>query len=190
MKKQKGTFILFLVLILLMAGAYLLYQSLSKQYTPDPLSNQETGTDSSSASSAPPAADFTVFDTDGNEVSLSDFLGKPVVLNYWASWCGPCQSEMPDFQSAYEELGEEIQFLMVNVTTGRETLDSAQEFISSSDYTFPVFYDLDLDASTAYGIYSLPTTYFIDTEGYAVAQARGAINAEILQEGIDLIYSE
>ena len=68
------------------------------------------------------APDFTVYDSQGTAVRLSDYRGTPVVLNFWASWCGPCQREMPDFDAVYQQLGEEVQFLMVNVTDGsRET---------------------------------------------------------------------
>ncbi|MBQ4347432.1 MAG: TlpA family protein disulfide reductase, partial [Firmicutes bacterium] len=87
------------------------------------------------------APDFTVYDSEGNAVMLSDFIGKPIVLNFWASWCGPCKMEMPEFNEAYAELGEDIQFLMVNVTTGRETQESASAFIEENGYSFPVFYD-------------------------------------------------
>ena len=131
--------------------------------------------------------DFTVYDIAGNEVHLSDYIGKPVVLNFWASWCGPCQSEMPDFDEVYAELGDEIHFLMVNMTGGRETIDTASAFIEEQGYSFPVFYDTESDAAMTYGVYSLPTTYFIDAEGYGIAQAIGAINRETLQKGIDMI---
>ena len=133
------------------------------------------------------APDFTVYDIAGNEVHLSDYIGKPVVLNFWASWCGPCQSEMPDFNEVYAELGDEIHFLMVNMTGGRETIDTASAFIEEQGYSFPVFYDTESDAAMTYGVYSLPTTYFIDAEGYGIAQAIGAINRETLQKGIDMI---
>ena len=133
------------------------------------------------------APDFTIYDIAGNEVHLSDYIGKPVVLNFWASWCGPCQSEMPDFDEVYAELGDEIHFLMVNMTGGRETIDTASTFIEEQGYSFPVFYDTESDAAMTYGVYSLPTTYFIDAEGYGIAQAIGAINRETLQKGIDMI---
>ncbi len=92
------------------------------------------------------------------------------------------------FQEKYLALGEEINFLMVNMTDGsRETVEIASEFIEEQGYTFPVFYDTESDAAMTYGAYSLPTTYFIDAEGYAIAQARGAIDGETLQKGIDMI---
>ena len=94
---------------------------------------------------------------------------------------------MPDFHEKYLEHGENIHFLMVNMTGGRETLDSAKSFISEKGYTFPVFFDTDSNAALVYSVYSLPTTYFIDAEGYLVAQATGAISADTLQRGIDMI---
>ena len=137
------------------------------------------------------APDFTVYDLEGNEVHLSDFIGKPVVLNFWASWCGPCKNEMPDFHWKYLEYEGEVQFLMINLTDGnKETLESASDYVQSKGYTFPVFYDQDSQAAAAYGIQSIPTTFFIDAEGYAIAQATGSIDQETLQKGIDMILPE
>jgi AhpC/TSA family. len=95
---------------------------------------------------------------------------------------------MADFQEKYEEIGDEVQFLMINSTDGgRETVDSALVFIDEKGYTFPVFFDTKMSATTAYGGYSLPTTYFIDSNGNVVAGASGALSKEKLQTGIDMI---
>ncbi len=203
MNNKKVFLIILLILVLLLGGASVLYNQLSQTVAPDQLvvqnPQQETGATNEATSTTPkqtgpvkvPAPDFTVYDLEENLVHLSDYLGKPIVLNFWASWCGPCQMEMPDFQEAYLELGDRVHFLMVNMTDGfRETDIVASEFIAEKGYTFPVFYDKASDAATTYGVYSLPTTYFIDAQGYAVAQATGAINRSTLQRGIDLIMPQ
>ena len=208
MNKNKTLFIVALVFVLLLGGAYVLYSRLAQDAAPDQLSiqgdaesqaaqpskePQQDTVDSGDAPTEPEkvlAPDFTVYDPESNEVHLSDFIGKPVVLNFWASWCGPCKMEMPDFEEAYAELGTDIHFLMVNMTSGRETPESAAAFIEEQGYTFPVYYDTDTDAAMTYGVYSLPTTLFIDAEGYGIAQATGAINAETLQRGIDMILTQ
>ena len=192
MKQKKTVLVLLLAFVLLLGGAYLLYTRLEGSVNTYQLSAQETrAPDGTAASETPgpvPAPDFTVYDEAGNEVRLSDYLGKPVVVNFWASWCGPCRMEMPEFQDKHLELGGEVQFLMINMTGGRETVETARDFIAGQGYTFPVLYDTEGDAAVTYGAYALPTTYFIDAEGYAIAQARGAINSETLQAGIDMIY--
>ena len=77
---------------------------------------------------------------------------------------------------------------MINTTDGsRETVDSASKFIADQEYTFPVFYDTESNAAATYGVYSLPTTFFIDAEGHAIAQATGAINMDTLEKGITMI---
>ena len=200
MKNNKTVWIMILVFVLLIGGAYVLYNQLGSRMDMPQLATQsgqaqdeagdnqaEAGESEDKAESAL-APDFTVYDLNGNPVKLSDYRGKPVVLNFWSSRCGPCQMEMPDFQKAYEDLGEEIHFLMVNVTDGSwDTVDSASAFIAENNYTFPVFYDTDISAASAYGVSSLPTTYFIDAEGNGVAYGMGAMDMDTLMSGIEMI---
>lgn len=193
--------ILVLVFIFILGGAGILYKQLGQELAPDLLATQVPQETESTESSTPTthedesekilAPDFTVYDLDGNEAHLSDFIGKPVVVNFWASWCRPCKMEMPDFNEKYLEIGEQVQFLIINMTDGsRETVETAASFIAEQGYSFPVFYDTDQDAATTYGVYSLPTTYFIDAEGCAIAQATGAIDEQTLQRGIDMIIGD
>lgn len=137
------------------------------------------------------APDFTVENSEGEMISLSSLRGKPVVLNFWASWCPPCKSEMPDFQKAYETYGEDIQFVMVNLTDGsRETKESAEKFIEEQGYTFPIYYDVNMEAAYAYYVNAVPATYFINTEGEIVAAGRGMLDAESLEEGISVLNAQ
>ena len=178
-----------LVLVLVVAGV--LYRNLSGNIGSDNLGSQTTQNENQqqNGENAPSLApDFTVLDANGKEVKLSDFRGNPVVVNFWATWCGYCVKEMPAFEEVYQQMGSDIHFLMINVTDGvQETVDKASAFIADSGYTFPVYYDTQYSATLTYGAYSLPMTFFFDAEGYAIAQAKGAIDKDTLLRGIEMI---
>lgn len=131
------------------------------------------------------APDFAVLDKDGNTVRLSDFRGKPVVLNFWATWCPPCKQELPDFNQAAETYKDEVVFLMVNLTDGqRDTVASVKAFVADNGYTFPVYFDTAYSAANAYRVSSIPTTYFINAKGEAVNYKVGMVSAAELENGI------
>jgi len=204
MKNKKMLGIGVILFVVLIVGASILYNEMkdkvednSFQITggansddKDNADNKDNNSDSTDKSTDDKvvAPDFTMTDKDGSEVKFSNFAGKPIVLNFWASWCGPCQMEMPDFEEKYKEYGEEVQFVMVNMTDGsQETLQSATQFITEKGYTFPVYYDTKMEGAYFYSVYSLPMTYFIDADGNVVASSRGMISGENLQKGIEAI---
>ena len=206
MKKNKTFILLAVLLVILIGGAGFFYNKLSSAYKTDTLtetsqaaeneteseetedsqtSSEETDSDENAAETAP---DFTMTNASGEEIKLSDFFDKPVVLNFWASWCGPCKSEMPHFEDAYQKYGEDINFVIVNLTDGtRETVENASDFIEEQGYTFPLYFDTNTEGAMTYGTYSIPVTYFIGADGVPVAQANGALDAATLQKGLDMI---
>lgn len=217
MKNKSGQIALVvgaIVFAFAICSAAILYKKFSEDYSPqsnligfentqsdalsvenEPFAEQNSeNVDESSSSEAEseaktlsPAPDFTVIDYDGNEVSLSDLFGIPIVLNFWASWCAPCKSEMPDFDAAYAE-HDDVIFMMVNMTDGlRETVETAKAHVEDEGYSFPVYFDTEYSAAEAYVVYSLPTTYFIDKDGNLVTRAVGMIDAETLEKGIAMI---
>lgn len=193
-KKQRTLVLLAAAFVLLLVLASLLYARLGGD-SGRLMAESEPAGSTPAADAAPTptpalamAPDFTVYDAGGEPVRLSDFRGTPVVINFWASWCGPCQSEMPAFDAAAAEYEGQVRFLMINLTDGsQETQATAQAFLDEQGYAFPVYFDLDLEAASAYGVYGIPVTYFVDAEGRAVAQARSAISAEVLEKGIGMI---
>lgn len=137
------------------------------------------------------AIDVTFYDSEGKAVKLSDFYGKPVVMNFWATWCGYCKQEMPDFQEAYEEYGEEVEFLFINSTDGsRETREKAAAYLEDQGYIVPAFYDEDLEAVYTYGVNSLPTTILLDKKGRVAAYAPGLMEKDTLVGALDVLLEE
>lgn len=130
------------------------------------------------------AIDFKLEDLQGKEIKLSDFKGKKVFLNFWASWCGPCKAEMPHMQQLYEETKDkDIVILAVNVG---EDKDKVKSFIEENKYAFPVVLDIKQEAALQYGISAFPTSFFIDEEGYVYSGIRGAMSLDMMKEQLKL----
>lgn len=131
------------------------------------------------------AKDFTAYDDDGNAVHLSDYLGKPVVVNFFASWCGPCKLEMPFFQAAFQQYGDRVQFLMVNLCGyGNDRKADAKQMVADGGYTFPLLFDEAGEAAVAYAIRAMPTTVFVSAEGELLDQHIGMLDEATLMKTV------
>ena len=109
------------------------------------------------------APDFQLLNLEGRSISLSDFQGKPILLNFWATWCGPCRQEMPLIQAIFEEQSDN-SLVILAIDIG-ETAPAVNNFIQSGNYSFPVLLDTDQDVALEYNIRAIPTTFFIDKDG-------------------------
>ena len=194
-KKKTLVFILVLAAVLLLfLGAWLLYRFLSPLYVPDQLSGGESTEAASDGRSREndhggdsAAPDFSAENEAGETVRLSDYMGIPLVLNFWASWCPPCREEMPHFDKISSSRND-VRFLMVNLTDGsRETRETAVDFLRENGYSFPVLFDVGSEGAYAYGVSSIPCTFFIDKSGNVVTYAVGSISEETLLKGISMI---
>lgn len=119
-----------------------------------------------------PAPDFTLTDISGKKVSLSELKGKVVLLNFWATWCGPCRAEMPGLNKLYQELREKgLVVLAISVDASDKPV---KEFMKDKKFSFPVLLDTDKEVSfDDYAVMGLPTTIIIDRKGLIAEKVLG-----------------
>jgi cytochrome c-type biogenesis protein len=131
----------------------------------------------------PMAKDFTAKNLlTGEEISLSDYRGKIVFLNFWGSWCPPCRAEMPSFQEVYEEYGDDVVIIGVGINDSEENLI---KFAKSIGVTYPIVQDRTNEIGRTYRVRSLPTTYRINQQGEIQGVAQGGLNKDQLIQAIE-----
>lgn len=119
-----------------------------------------------------PAPDFTLPDLDGNSVSLTDFAGKPVLVNFWNTGCPPCRDEMPYLQQVYNE-SKDTELVMLTINIGEGT-DTVKDFFQDRSLSLPVLFDTDVTVARIYNVPGIPTTFFIDKDGIMRVKVIGA----------------
>ena len=158
---------------------------------PSPSAQPSEGPEATGDPDAIPAPDFILVDQYGETHTLSDYKGQTVFLNFWATWCGPCQSEMPDIQAIYEDYGGNGEDLVVlgvaNPSTEERpanndgTIQEVTDFLSEGGYTYPTVMDTTGAVFAAYGVRAFPTTFMIDADGNVFGYVTGAITREMME---------
>ena len=180
-----GFFLLGIALALLLFGGPL-FDNFTAQTPADlpqiPTSGEELKSEVPAANTllaGDQAVEFTLLGLDGEEVSLSDYSGQPVVLNFWATWCAPCRIEMPELQNAFETYQD--QDLVVLAINEQEEEQQVQDFFEELGLTFTPLLDSDGNVGRSYGAFGLPSTYFIDRSGEITAVHRGILTEEQIE---------
>jgi peroxiredoxin len=134
------------------------------------------------------APDFELKTIGGKTIKLSELKGKKVILNFWATWCPPCKTEMPHMQSFYEEAaGSDIEVLAVNLTAGEKNQQVVETFADEYGISFPILLDEDGQTSGMYRVVTIPTTYMIDSNGIIQEKIVGPMNKEMMNKLVNRI---
>ena len=166
-------------------------QEETEKESEDASEDKEENKEEESKETVVPAIDFTLKDQFGNEHTLSDYKGKTVFLNFWANWCGPCRSEMPDIQKLYETYETEGDNAVIILGVAAPGLGQEKDeagikaFLDESGYTYPTLMDTTGDLFSEYGISSFPTTFMIDREGNVFGYVSGALNENMMKNIIE-----
>jgi peroxiredoxin len=147
-----------------------------------PLSNKTPGADLSQVQEGKPAPDFKLATLDGRSVKLSDYKGKKVILNFWATWCPPCKAEMPHMKNFYEHNKDKgIEILAVNLTNVDKGKDAVETFAKDYQLTFTIALDEEGTIGKQYQAFTIPTSYIIDSNGIISKKMIGPMDEEMME---------
>ncbi len=186
---KRGTLVAAALLVAVLVCGGLGYRMLAARVEPEPAPIEQTEA-TEDADEAPLLADHdaTVYTVDGEAVTLTQIAdGRPLVINFWATWCPYCVEELPDFQEIVADYSGRVSFAFVDVTDGsRETVELAAAFLEENGFSdLQAYYDTDLAASIEYGASSLPTTVVVNGDGEITAISAGMIDPILLRGALD-----
>ena len=153
------------------------------------IDNEQLGTEMTGVASSEglnkgnSAPDFELTTLDGKKVKLSDYQGKKVILNFWATWCPPCKAEMPHMQNYYEDFAEQenVEILAVNLTSG-DSADKVEDFVRDYGLTFPIPMDVEGSVAQTFEAITIPTSYMIDTKGRIQNKIVGPMDDQMIED--------
>lgn len=182
-----------MVITALIIGTLIVIMVKSNMETADPIDTSLVGADSNmieyesglEEGNTPP--DFELPTLSGDIIKLTNYKGRKVILNFWASWCGPCKAEMPHMQNYYEKYkdSENVEIIAVNMTTEERGLVSIENFVESYGLTFPIPLDNDGEVIDSYRIMTIPTTFMISTDGTIKQKIMGPMDEKTIKGLVD-----
>lgn len=181
-----------IVVVLLGLAGYAIYEQFGKEKV-EVADNQKQSTEDEKEVIAQNgieigkvAPEFELSKLDGTKVKLSDLKGKKVIVNFWATWCGPCQREMPDMQEFYNKYQKDVEILAVNYTAseGTDGKEKVRKFGEEKGVTFPILLDTDIKVTTTYKVITIPTSYFVDTNGVIQDKFIGPMTVQEMEKRV------